>query len=65
MSTNELLYNRQYIYGPQPDPTTPGEPEHDEEEKEERLVSFICTVVGRDHYHVVYEAMLTCMQRGI
>ena len=36
MSTNDLLYNRQYIYGPQPDPTTPGEPEHDEEEKEER-----------------------------
>ena len=36
MSTNDLLYNRQYIYGPQPDPATPGEPEHEEEEKEER-----------------------------
>ena len=35
MSTNDLLYNRQYLFGPQPDPTAPGEPEP-EEEKEER-----------------------------
>lgn len=35
MSTNDLLYNRQYLFGPQPDPTAPGEPET-EEEKEER-----------------------------
>ena len=34
MSTNDLLYNRQYIFGPHPDPTTPGEPETEEEKEE-------------------------------